>query len=126
MVRLARKSSVILVLALCVGAPTVLAANTAKNSGESSSGGVVSYRVVFTGSGTFTSTDTKAVPGSGPCANATDKVVEDSAFSWNTAYAILVSHNAVGQTRTAEGTLSTTTKPGTWKQTSTVSPSSCM
>jgi hypothetical protein len=129
MARLARKTLVLAVLALAlagVGVPAVLAAETATSSGGSTSGGVAGYRVVFTGSGTFTSTDVKAVPGTGQCVNATDKVVENSAFSWDTSYTILVSNNAVGQTRTAPGTLSATTRPGTWQQTSTVSPSSCM
>jgi len=107
--------------------PSVLAAETASTSAA----GSVSYMAVFTGKGTFTSTQVTALDLQGRCSNATDKIVENSKFTWNVSYTISVPKNAyLGMTVSADGVYGETQLSNltgsTWKSTSTITPGGCL
>jgi len=114
-------------LSLCaVTVPAVLAAGTTKIPAAPS------YKAVFTGSGTFTSTTKNEVGGVGKCKQAIDAVTETSTFKWSISYAFSNPTSSVGHAVTAKGTYAEIQlshlgrNHSTWTSTSTVSPAGCM
>jgi len=110
--------------------PSVVSAGTASRLTGAAAG---SYQVLFSGSGSFTSTLKNEVGGVGKCANAIDTVVEISSFKWSVGYTIAYSpSDSLGHSITAQGVYSETRLSNlahdrsTWSQTSKVSPAGCL
>jgi hypothetical protein len=123
---LIRKALALAILVCFASVPSVLAAGRTRAKSHHGSSGSITYSVYFSGSGSFTSTDTEATEGVEQCSGATDTVVEHTTFYWDTGYTVTVPRSGELLGHSVKGSHFRTKSHSTWTQDSTVTPAGCL
>jgi len=114
-------------VALCLASSSAaFAASTARTNGAHRPAASITYSVNFSGSASFTSTDTEATEAVEQCAGATDTVVEHTTVHWDTGYTLTIPRKGELLGHSVKGAHFRTQMPSTWTQESTVTPAGCL
>ena len=123
---LTHKVLLVAIALCCASASVASAAFTARTKGGHGPAPSITYSVYFSGSGSFTSTDTEATEAVEQCAGATDTVVEHTTFHWDTGYTLTIPRRGELLGHSVKGAHFRTPTHSTWTQESTVTPSGCL
>ena len=114
-------------IVLCLASSSAaFAASTARGKARHRPAASLTYLVFFSGSGSFTSTDTEATEATEQCAGATDTVVEHTTVHWDTGYTLTIPRKGELLAHSVKGTYFRTQTRSTWTQESTVTPAGCL
>jgi len=123
---LTHKVLLVAIALCCASASVASAASTARTKGDHGTAASIAYSVNFSGSGSFTSTDTEATEAIEQCAGATDTVVEHTTFHWDTGYTLTIPRRGELLGHSVKGAHFRTPTHSTWTQESTVTPAGCL